>query len=88
MARRKNNEDLIKDLMTHSPYGALSQAFIIQGLTHYVSQVVEEGDEMIAKEEEDKKNGKIHLISSKAWVGIAHDIQKRMDEFYNTDKKK
>lgn len=86
--KQLTNEDLIHDLMNYSKYGMLSQAFIIQAISYYTANVLEKSDELIKEEEENEKNGKISLISSKAWVGIAKDISDRMDYFYKNHKLK
>ena len=87
MAKRlKNNLDLVKDLMTYSPYGGLSQAFIIQGIQYYCEKVLEDKEKLLKEQEENEKNGKIGIVSNTAWVGLAEDVKKRMEEFYSNNK--
>jgi len=83
MRNLKTNEDLIKDLMNFSPYGGLCQAFIMQGIQAYCQDVINQKEEMLIHEEQLKIAGRIPLISTEAWIGIAEDVQKRCNEFYN-----
>lgn len=78
MSKLKNNNDLVKDLMNFSPYGALCQMFIIQAISKYC-------DEVIAHEitEKDERG----FVNPHAWKGTAEDIKKRMDDFYEQQKK-
>jgi len=34
-------------------------------------------------EKENEANGKVSIVSQSAWIGVAEDINKRMDEFYS-----
>ena len=82
MSRKiNNNQELMVDLMEFSPYGVMSQMFIIEALSRYAKEVSEMTDEEVA--EYDKKRP---MISTEAWRGTARDIKKRMDEFYNPKK--
>ena len=76
----------MRDLMNYSPYGALCQAFIMQGLSYFCAEVIEKKDQMIAEQEENEKQGRIGLISARAWVGIAEDITERMEYFYQNNR--
>lgn len=82
MRNLKTNEDLIKDLMNFSPYGGLCQAFIMQGIQAYCQDVINQKDEMLEHEEQMKIEGRMPLISTTAWIGIAEDVNKRIEEFY------
>lgn len=79
----KTNEELISDLMNFSPYGALCQGFIMQALGDFCKRVITDKEELIEKEKQDVKDGKISIISNGAWVGIAEDIDAKMNCFYN-----
>lgn len=81
MAKLKNNNDLVKDLMNFSPYGALCQIFIIEAISRYCEEVK-------AHEIEEDEEGRIPFISPEAWKGVAEDISKRMEDFYNEQNKK
>ena len=75
MAKKlKTNEDLVSDLMNYSPYGALCQAFITQAIENYCDTVIK-----WEPTEADERG----FVSPTAWKGVATDIKKRMDEFYN-----
>ena len=78
----KTNEDLVRDLMNYSPYGALCQPFIIQAIREYAKEVVDDEENLLKKEKEDEANGMISIISTGSWIGIAKDIIERMDKFY------
>lgn len=83
MAKQLTNEDLIKNLMNYSPYGGLCQSFIMQGLREYAQYVIDNSKEILKNEEELATQGKMPLVSQKAWVGIAEDISERIDMFYD-----
>ena len=90
MGRKKQltNEDLVRDLMNYSKYGGLSQAFIIQAISSYTARVIEQKDKLLEEERYDEAEGKISLVSTAAWVGIAEDIADRMNYFYKENKLK
>lgn len=77
------NEQFVDDLMTHSPHGALCQAFIISAIEYYCDTVIDEKEKFLGEEEEARKAGKIMLVSRKAWVGIAEDIKSRIVRKYH-----
>ena len=83
MKKQLTNEDLIKNLMNFSPYGGLCQSFIMQGLREYAQYVIDNSKEILKNEEELAAQGKMPLVSQKAWVGIAEDIVERIDMFYD-----
>jgi hypothetical protein len=73
MAKKiKDNVDLVKDMMEHSQFGALAQAFIIDALTKQSNAV--------AKADPASING--GLVNPEAWVGVAKEIKAKMDAFY------
>ena len=74
----KTNEEFVNDLMNFSPYGALCQPFITQAIEYYCDEVIKDKENLLAQEETDELEGKIRLISTKAWVGIAEDIKSKM----------
>lgn len=80
---RLTNEDLVVNLINYSPYGALSQMFIMQAIREYAKEVIDNADEIIKNEEEMMADGKIPMMSHKAWVGVAKDIAERVDYFYD-----
>jgi hypothetical protein len=83
MKKQLTNEDLIKNLMNFSPYGGLCQSFIMQGLLEYAQYVIDNSEEILKNEEELATQGKMPIVSQKAWVGIAEDIAERIDMFYD-----
>lgn len=83
MSKRLTNEDLIKNLMNFSPYGVLSQMFIMQAIREYAREVIDNADEIIKNEEQMIADGKIPMFSQKAWVDVANDIAERIDYFYD-----
>ena len=85
MSKLKSNEDLVKNLMTISPYGALCQSFITTAIEEKCDQIIKHKEEILEQDRKDQEEGKHSLISVEAWVGIAEDIKNRMDEFYTRD---
>lgn len=68
----KTNEDLVRDLMNYSPYGALNQAFIVQAIMTFAEQVARQTPESLDT----------NMVSGKAWHGCAIDTLARCNEFY------
>lgn len=69
----KTNEDLVRNLMNFSPFGALAQAFIMQAIQNMCKNV-----KNWEPTEEDYRG----FVDPDAWKGIAEDIEKRVNEFY------
>lgn len=69
----ETNEELILDLMEHSPYGGLGQVFIVEAIRQYAEQIAAADPNVIG-------NG---LISGEAWQGVAKDVKERCDLFYD-----
>lgn len=74
MGKRKleSNRDLVDDLMTFSVYGGLAEVFIMEAIHDYAKRVAEAQSPSLNP-----------LIVRHAWQGVAEDILKRMDAFYN-----
>lgn len=74
MGKRKleSNKDLLDDLMTYSPYGSLSEVFIMEAVHSYAKGVTEASALSLSSP-----------VITNAWQGVAEDILKRMNEFYN-----
>lgn len=68
----KSNEDLVVDLMTFSPRGALCQAFVITAIEKYCADVIQAGPEKFDSA----------FMNGQAWVDVAVDTQARMKAFY------
>lgn len=64
------NEDLVKDLLNFSPFGAMGQVFVMEAIRHYSALVVA-GDEVGAP------------INKGVWTEIASDVKRRCDAFYS-----
>jgi len=88
MSKQLTNEDLMKNSMNYSPYGALCQAFIMQGLESFCDEVIANKKQMIDEEEEMMLQNRIPIVSVKGWVGIAEDIKQRIRFFYDQGKLK
>lgn len=75
MAKKlESNEDLVADLMTYSPYGALAQVFIMEA--------IQSKAEAVAKSVVDP-DAADSFINPVVWRNIAIDIKERCDKFYN-----
>jgi hypothetical protein len=71
----KTNEEFVLELMNYSPFGTLSQVFIIEAIRFYSEAVEREGTE--ASDEDSTK-----VIFPAAWHGIAVDISRRLKANY------
>ncbi|GAB9152791.1 hypothetical protein [Bradyrhizobium diazoefficiens] len=69
MAQRKDNVAFVKELMTHSRYGALAQLFVIDALSKWADKI--SSVEPAAVESP--------MISGEAWVGVAKEIKDKID---------
>lgn len=75
MARKKTlrtNEDLVRDLMNYSPFGALTQAFIMDAIMSAAERTSQADPASIDNA----------LLSGAAWVATAKDIHERCNAFY------
>jgi hypothetical protein len=77
------NEDFMHDIMNFSPFGALCQGFIIQAIEYYCDEVISQKDDLLAQDAKEVSEGKIRIISTPAWIGIAEDIKSRIVEKYH-----
>lgn len=69
----KNNEDLVKNLMTFSPYGAMGQIFVVEAIRSYAEQLANKPaprDDLSA------------MVSPVLWHAIATDVHARCQAFY------
>ena len=69
MAKPKTNVQFVRDLMEHSNYGALAQLFVLDALDKW-SKIIAESD---------PAKGDSPLISGQAWVGVANEIQEKIN---------
>jgi hypothetical protein len=78
MKKPKTNIEFVKDLMNFSPYGGLSQVFVIQAIQYYCQEVTNQMTDEWLKADEERRDGKMSLINNRAWRGVAEDINKRL----------
>ena len=71
--KRLTNIELVTNIMDYSRYGALSQMFVIDALSKLADAVSKSKPE---------DYGKSPLISGHAWIGVAKEIQEKLDENY------
>lgn len=72
--KKKTNVQFVKHLMESSQYGVLTQAFVIEAVAKYAEAVI--------KEHTNKKTLDTNLIHNKAWLGIANEVQKKINKQY------
>lgn len=70
MKKRKNNVQLVKDIMTHSEFGSLSQAFVMDAIAQHAERVSK------LSPKDFSKNSFIH---PPAWIGVAKEIKGKLD---------
>jgi hypothetical protein len=70
MPKPQTNVEFVTNLMEFSRYGGLVQVFVIQALDQYSKRVSEADPATL-------NNG---FISGEAWVGIAKEIQRKLEE--------
>ena len=81
--RLTNNVELVEDLMTFSPFGAMSQMVIIEAITKYVKEQGKVTDEEIQAQLDDMEG--TPFINLFAWRNTCKNIDERMEAFYNRD---
>lgn len=69
MAQRKDNVAFVKELMTHSKYGALAQLFVIDALSKWADKLSSVEPQAVDTP----------MISGEAWVGVAKEIKDKID---------
>tara|TARA_B110000503_G_scaffold143025_1_gene242166 strand:- start:1784 stop:5524 length:3741 start_codon:yes stop_codon:yes gene_type:complete len=75
--KTNSTESFVEDLMNFSPYGAMSQMFIIDGIGKYIQYTDSYTDEDIANDR--------GIIDAQTWVNTGKDIRGYMDSFYAHD---
>ncbi|MGO4302231.1 hypothetical protein [Cupriavidus sp. RAF12] len=73
MAKRKTNIEAVVDLMSISQYGAIAQLFVVDALCKHA--------EAVAKADPAKLDSP--MLSGKAWVGVAKEIQFKLNQHLN-----
>ena len=71
--KHMTNVELVANIMEYSRYGALAQMFVIDALTKVADAVAQSKPE---------DYGKSPLISGHAWIGVAKEIQEKLNENY------
>ena len=68
MAKKsQTNVEFVTDLMEHSQYGVLVQAFVLEGIARYAEQVQSNAKSL-------RKSMKNHIVHPDAWIGVATEI--------------
>ncbi len=63
------NEDLVRDLLNHSKFGAMGQVFVMEAIQAYAAMVIE---------------GKVTgPMPGPQWGAVAQDVKARCDAFYS-----
>ena len=74
--RPMNNSEFVNHIMTIGGItGALKQMFVLEAIAHYVTDILDDEEVIIAQEDEDIKNGKRGIINMRAWVRCAYEIE-------------
>jgi hypothetical protein len=74
--RRTTNIEFVRELMEHSSYGVLAQAFIIEAIADYADRV----------SELDSTSVEIPFITAELWINIAKEIKTKMDKKFPSNK--
>lgn len=75
-----SNSDLVEDLMTFSPFGALGQVFVMAAIMEYADAVIRDS---VGQPSELSKHGEQYrLVGRKTWAAIASDVKQRCEAFY------
>ena len=76
MKKQKTNEDLVRNIMNYSNYGALAQLFVIDAITKFADTVA------ASIPDNYPDNG---IVDPKAWIGVAKEIKAKLNAFYKND---
>lgn len=71
---KRTNIEVVTDLMEFSEYGALAQIFVIDALSKW-SEIIKD---------KDPKEFENPLISGQAWVGVAQEINRKLNARYGS----
>lgn len=71
--------------MNFSPYGALSQLFVMEGLAKYCDMIIENEADLIADYESKQSDGISVGVNVYSWIEVAKNVKKRMEDFYNRE---
>lgn len=75
--KRLTNEQFVKRLMNFSRSGAMMQVFIIEAMSQYAKQVVDNADNA------DWTNS---MITKDVWVGVARELLSSLEQQYGSDR--
>jgi hypothetical protein len=85
MQNKKTNTELVTGLMDFSRFGAISQLFVIEALTRYATEVLENQAEVreafAPKKSPDQKFLSLS-ISPDAWIGVAGEVKQALEDNY------
>jgi hypothetical protein len=70
MAKPKTNIQFVSDMMNNSKFGALAQLFVLDALDKWSKKISECEPAQVDTA----------LISGAAWVGVAQEIQQKINE--------
>ncbi|MEN7527877.1 hypothetical protein [Cupriavidus sp. DL-D2] len=73
MAKRKTNIEAVVDLMSFSQYGVLAQLFVIDALVKVADRAAKADPATLDSP----------MLSGKAWVGVAKEIQFKLNQHLN-----
>jgi hypothetical protein len=71
--KSQTNVEFIVDMMEHSRFGGLVQAFVLEGVARYANQCVSNAKSL-------RKSMKNHMVHPEAWIGVATEVQKKCNE--------
>jgi hypothetical protein len=79
------NQEFVEELMTVSPYGLLSQLFILEAIRKYSEQVAAADPKIFEGhcQAGDPQQFVGHFIHGPAWQGVADDILRRIESHLN-----
>ena len=70
------NQEFVEELMTISPYGVLSELFILEAVRKYSEQVAAADPKIF-------ESALGHFIHGPAWQGVAKDILTKIEAHLN-----
>lgn len=70
--KRETNTQIVRRMMEHSQFGAMSQMFIMEAISRYAKQCAEVDAAVFDSP----------LINGAAWVGVAKEIRDTLAEAY------
>lgn len=68
--KRLDNVEFVTEMMEHSKFGPLAQAFVIEAISRYAEQVAASKPE---------NYGQTSFFSPESWIGVGKEIAEKMD---------